>query len=88
MTFTEKVLKIVANIPKGSTMTYKQVAIMAGKPGAARAVGNVLKSNTDYEKIPCHRVIKSNGEIGNYNRGAKMKRKLLIKEGVCLVDLK
>jgi methylated-DNA-[protein]-cysteine S-methyltransferase len=59
-TFAEKVRTIVRKIPKGKTMTYKEVATKAGNPKAARAVGAVMRSN--YEpSIPCHRVIASDG---------------------------
>lgn len=70
--FTERVLQIVRNIPAGSTMSYGEVAVLAGSPQAARAVGSIMKKNTD-TSIPCHRVIKSNGDIGEYNglRGTK-----------------
>ena len=62
-------------------MTYKQVATKAGNPKGARAVGAVMHSNYD-AKIPCHRVINSNGTIGSYNRGGeKKKRGLLRNEG-------
>lgn len=77
--FREKVLEITSKIPKGKTLTYKEVAVCAGNPKAARAVGAVLKTNFD-PKIPCHRVIKSNGELGGYNRGEKNKEKILKKE--------
>lgn len=76
MDFKNKVLKIVSKIPKGETLTYREVALKAGRSGAYRAVGNILNKNYD-PKIPCHRVIKSNGEIGGYNRGADVKIKLL-----------
>lgn len=79
--FRGKVLGIVRNIPKGEVFSYKQVAELAGKPKAWRAVGNILNKNKD-PKIPCHRVIKHNGNIGGYNRGAKRKSALLKKEGV------
>jgi O-6-methylguanine DNA methyltransferase len=79
-TFTDRVRNIVRNIPKGKTMTYKQVAAAAGSAGAARAVGMSMKSNFD-PKIPCHRVIRSDGKMGGYNRGGiEVKRKLLEKE--------
>ena len=79
--FSEKVFDIVRHIPKGQTMTYGEVAMAAGHPGAARAVGGLMKTNYDPE-IPCHRVIRSDGTIGNYNRGgAAKKRALLISEG-------
>jgi O-6-methylguanine DNA methyltransferase len=69
-TFTEKVQKIVAAIPKGKMLTYKQVAVKAGSPNAARAVGSIMKQNYD-PKIPCHRVVCSDGIIGEYNRGGR-----------------
>ena len=80
MTFKEKVLEIVIKIPRGKTMTYKEVAAKAGRPKAYRAVGNILNKNHD-PKIPCHRVIRSDGKIGGYNRGAVRKRAFLRKEG-------
>ncbi|HNZ86211.1 MAG TPA: MGMT family protein [bacterium] len=78
--FSEKVYKIVSKIPKGSVMTYKQVAKLAGNEKAYRAVGNILNKNYN-PKIPCHRVIKSDGKIGGYNRGEKEKIEMLKKEG-------
>lgn len=78
-TFSEKVFDIVKKIPKGKVLTYKQVAVKAGSPHAFRAVGNVL--NTNYNStIPCHRVIRSDGKTGGYNRGAENKVKILLKE--------
>ena len=79
-TFTEKVYEVVAKIPKGKVLTYKEVAKRAGNIKASRAVGNILNKNSD-PKIPCHRVICSDGKIGGYNKGAKMKREILKKEG-------
>jgi O-6-methylguanine DNA methyltransferase len=80
-TFAEKVRDIVRKIPKGKTMTYKQVATKAGNSNASRAVGAVMRTNY-LKDVPCHRVIHSDGSIGNYNRGgAKRKREILIQEG-------
>jgi O-6-methylguanine DNA methyltransferase len=80
-TFTERVLGIVAKIPKGKTLTYKDVAKLAGNGKAARAVGTIMSKNYNL-KVPCHRVIRSDGKIGNYNRGGSTKkREMLIKEG-------
>jgi len=81
MTFREKILNIVRKIPKGKILTYQKVALLAGRPRAWRAVGNVLNRNRDKE-IPCHRVIKSDGKIGGYNRGIKKKIALLKREGI------
>lgn len=78
--FKEKVLEVVAKIPKGKVWTYKEVACMAGSPRACRGVGNILNKNYN-PKIPCHRVIRSDGKAGGYNRGKKKKIKLLQKEG-------
>jgi len=80
MTFKEKVFEIVRKIPEGETLTYKEVAIGAGKPNASRAVGNILNTNYD-PAIPCHRVVRSDGKTGGYNRGEKAKIKILKKEG-------
>jgi len=81
MIFRNKVLDIVKKIPKGKILTYKKVSELAGFPRAWRAVGNVLSKNRNL-KIPCHRVIKSNGKIGGYNLGIKKKIALLMREGV------
>ena len=78
-TFGERVYDIVKKIPKGKTMTYKQVAAAAGSPNASRAVGNILKKNYD-QGIPCHRVVRSDGDTGGYNRGRDKKKKLLKQE--------
>lgn len=79
-TFKDKVLAIVKKIPKGKTLTYKEVAERAGSPNASRAVGSILKTNFD-AAIPCHRVIRSDGLTGEYNRGRLNKLALLKKEG-------
>jgi len=81
--FSENIFKVVLKIPKGDVLTYKQVAKKAGRPKASRAVGNILNKNYD-PKIPCHRVVRSDGKIGGYNRGSAKKRKLLKKEGAKL----
>ncbi len=79
-TFTDKVKDIVRKIPKGKVLTYKQVATMAGNENASRAVGSIMKNNYD-PHIPCHRVIRSDGIAGEYNRGRNKKIELLKKEG-------
>jgi methylated-DNA-[protein]-cysteine S-methyltransferase len=80
ISFKEKVFAIVRKIPAGKVMTYKEVAIKIGRPGASRAVGTALSTNYDL-KIPCHRVIRTDGGMGGYNRGLKNKIKILKKEG-------
>lgn len=79
--FTEKVYRVVSKIPKGKVLTYKQVAGKVGNYRTSRAVGNILNKNYN-PTIPCHRVIRSDGKVGGYNRGAAVKRKILTKEGV------
>lgn len=81
ISFSERVRNIVSAIPEGRTMTYKEVARAAGRPRAYRAVGNILNKNFD-SAIPCHRVVRSDGTAGGYNRGKKQKRAVLKKEGV------
>lgn len=77
--FSKAVFAVVSAIPKGKTLTYKQVAERAGRPKAYRAVGNIL--NTNYHPdIPCHRVVRSDGLPGGYNRGAEKKKTLLRQE--------
>jgi O-6-methylguanine DNA methyltransferase len=78
--FQKKVLKTISKIPPGETMTYGEVAKAAGKPGAARAVGNVMAGNPIPLILPCHRVVASNG-LGGFTGGLDVKRKLLKLEG-------
>ena len=77
--FAEKVRSVVAKIPKGKTMTYKEVATNAGNPNAARAVGAIMRGNYD-PAIPCHRVVRSDGSMGGYNRGGALHKKAILKE--------
>lgn len=79
--FKERVLSVVKNISKGKTLSYGEVARIAGNPRAARAVGTIMKNNRD-KAVPCHRVIRSDGEVGEYNGGgSNVKRALLVREG-------
>ncbi len=62
-------------------MSYQEVAARAGKPGAARAVGTIMKNNY-LPDVPCHRVVRADGKIGEYNRGGPAKKRaLLVLEG-------
>ncbi len=80
-TFTEKVRDIVRKIPRGKTMSYSEVARLAGNAKAARAVARIMSTNFDPD-IPCHRVIRANGQMAGYNRGGiETKKLILIKEG-------
>ena len=78
-TFSEKVREVTAKIPRGKTLSYAEVARRAGSPRAYRAVGNILNQNHN-PKIPCHRVIRSDGALGGYNRGGGKKEEILRKE--------
>lgn len=79
--FKARVYAVVTRIPRGKTMSYAQIARRAGYPRAARAVGSLMARNFN-PKIPCHRVVRSDGRIGNYNRGGEVaKRRLLKREG-------
>ena len=73
-------------ISKGKVKTYKEVAMGINRPKSARAVANACGKNPYSPKIPCHRVIRSDGSIGGYSGpgGAKTKKKLLKLEGIIL----
>ena len=84
--FQIKVWKYLITIPKGKVKTYKDVAIGINKPKSARAVANACAKNPYAPKIPCHRVIRSDGGLGGYSGfgGIKAKKKLLKNEGFIL----
>ena len=84
--FQVKVWAYLRKIPRGSVKTYSQVAKGIRKPLALRAVANAIGKNPYAPKIPCHRVIRSDGSLGGYSGkgGVKMKRFLLKKEGIRL----
>jgi methylated-DNA-[protein]-cysteine S-methyltransferase len=80
--FEQKVLNLVKEIPRGKVSTYQILALKLGDKKLARAVGNTLGQNNELIKIPCHRIIKSTGEIGHYQQGLAKKVKLLQNEGI------
>ena len=84
--FQLKVWAYLRKIPRGSVKNYSQVAKAIGKPLAVRAVAKEKKKNPNPPKIPCHRVIRSDGSLGGYSGkgGVKTKRFLLKKEGLTL----
>jgi len=84
--FQLKVWSYLRKIPRGSVKTYSQVANGIGKPLAVRAVANAIGKNPYPPKIPCHRVIRSDGSLGGYSGkgGIKAKKILLKKEGITL----
>ena len=79
--FQKRVYQVVKKIPRGQVLTYKEVAVKLGNRKLARAVGHALNKNCD-AKIPCHRVIRSDGKIGGFRRGSFAKIKILRREGV------
>lgn len=82
MTYADKILALTAQIPRGKITTYKELSIRAGSPRSYRACGNALHKNPHPITVPCHRVVKANGELGGYAFGADKKEKLLSSEGI------
>lgn len=82
MGLTDKVWDLTKKIPAGKITTYGAIARALGKPQAARAVGNALNKNKDFAKIPCHRVVRADGQVGGYALGGKKKIDRLKREGV------
>ncbi len=81
--FRDAVLNIVRAVPKGKVTTYGHVALLAGKPGAARQVGYILHGVKEHENIPWQRVINAQGAISTYKVGAgELQRALLESEGI------
>ncbi|MEW6592688.1 MAG: MGMT family protein [Candidatus Hadarchaeota archaeon] len=80
--FRERVFEAVAKVPRGKVTTYKELARAAGRPRAWRAAANALASNPHPVKIPCHRVVRSDGGVGGYKLGVRRKIELLSGEGV------
>ena len=79
--FARRVLLADGEIPRGRVMTYGGLAAKLGLPGGARAVGNALASNPFPLVIPCHRVVRSDGDLGGFGGGTDMKKALLMLEG-------
>ncbi len=80
--FENKVYNLCRKVPKGKVTTYKEIGKLLGKGQIYRAVGNALNKNPFAPKIPCHRVVSSNGSMGGFAQGIKEKVKLLEKEGI------
>ncbi|MPZ15499.1 MAG: methylated-DNA--[protein]-cysteine S-methyltransferase [Chloroflexi bacterium] len=79
--FHRAVLEAVAAIPRGQVRTYGEIARAVGRPQAARAVGETMRTNPIPVLIPCHRVVRSGGDIGRYSPDPEIKRRLLVEEG-------
>ena len=76
-----RVLTVVRRIPAGRVATYGDIARLAGRPGAARAVGNVMRDCGAHD-VPCHRVVAAAGRLGGYGGAPSLKRSLLHAEGI------
>ncbi len=79
--FTARVLSTVRKIPRGRVSTYGDIATFAGRPGAARAVGNIMR-DCGRPDVPCHRVVAAGGALGGYGGSEATKRRLLLAEGI------
>jgi O-6-methylguanine DNA methyltransferase len=79
--FSWRVISLVRRIPPGRVATYGDIAALAGRPRAARAVGNVMRGCSRRD-VPCHRVIAAGGRVGGYGGNEVLKRALLTAEGV------
>ncbi len=80
--FERSVYEKTSEIPRGRVTTYNEIARAIGTPAASRAVGNALNRNPTPIIVPCHRVVKSNLEVGGFAKGTNAKIQLLIGEGV------
>ena len=78
----QDVYVLLSKIPSGKVSTYGDIARALGHPKAARAIGRIIANNPNPISIPCHRVVKSSGEIGGFAYGEQMKREILEKEGI------
>ena len=79
--FSHRVLSVVRRIPPGRVASYGEVAKLAGRPRAARAVGNIMRG-CGRPDVPCHRVIAAGGKLGGYGGSEILKRSLLVAEGI------
>ena len=82
--FSDAVLRVVRRIPPGRVATYGDVAAMASRPRAARAVGNIMQACAD-RHVPCHRVVGAGGALGGYGGQIELKRALLRAEGLVVI---
>lgn len=86
--FSQRVYEAVRKIPEGRVSTYKRIAILAGSPGACRAVGNILHKNPFPGEVPCHRVVSSSGKLTAAFAfgGVDAHKQLLLRENIEVVD--
>jgi len=86
--FQSECYDALKKVPKGKVITYAGLARMVGRPKAHRAVGSAMNKNPYAPQVPCHRVVKSNGDLGGFATDIKVKIKRLQKEGVVVSDNK
>lgn len=77
-----QVYELLKTVKEGEVTTYGDLAKALGHPGAARAIGQMMNKNPHPFVVPCHRVVSSDGSIGGYAFGTKMKKEILTKEGI------
>lgn len=81
--FSRRVLRVLRRIPAGRVATYGDVAALAGRPGAARAVGQIMRQ-ADEPGLPYHRVVAAGGRLGGFGRSPHLKAQLLAAEGLTI----
>ena len=86
--FQSQCYKALKKVPAGKVITYSGLAAMIGRPNAHRAVGSAMNKNPFAPEVPCHRVVKSNGDLGGFATDIKIKIKRLQDEGVMVSDNK
>src|SRR3989304_5764048 len=86
MNLSELVYKKLTKVPEGNVTTYSELAKAVGLKNGQRAIGQIMKKNPFPVIIPCHRVVKSDGKIGGYAYGVKVKTNMLKKEGIKIQD--
>lgn len=89
-TFRDKIYQLARKIPRGKVATYGQLAALAGRPKAARAVGGFMRTNPDAPRTPCHRVVAKNGALTGYSMkwGVVTKKQMLLSEGTPFIGEK
>ena len=86
--FQSECYEALKKVPKGKVITYAGLARMVGRPKAHRAVGSAMNKNPYAPQVPCHRVVKSNGDLGGFATDIEVKIKRLQEEGVMVSDNK
>lgn len=88
MIIEKKIYRKLLQVPSGKITTYKELASSVGLQNGQRVIGQIMKKNPFPVIIPCHRVVKSNGEVGGYAYGINIKKSMLVKEGILIKNNK